>query len=324
MPHVEPMARGIESPVDLREELAELCRVHDVALEMIERSDDFGHLMDTILEEYDRRLADLSAEALHAVTDDLPGAQAAKLRALIVFAGQAAALKEKAVAAAELQARAAALELAHDRLSAALADSEAAHRRLESVLAALDAGIMILSSDGTIQAANRAASAIAGRRDGDLRGEPARDLLGNVAPGTDGEVRVVGENGDGRVLMVARRHLDADGAEVVLLSDITRHSRELEERHRLEKLAGVLQTLSVLAHKINNPLTALLGRAQMLKMNGSHDPRVLKSASIVEESALRIAELIRELAKVVKEGKQEAVDRVLSLDVRGQDGVVGS
>ena len=115
--------------------------------------------------------------------------------------------------------------------------------------------------------------------------------------------------------MVARRDLDgAEGGEVVLLSDITRRSLEIEERHRMEKLSEVLRTLSVLSHKINNPLTSLLGRAQMLKLAAGTDPKVLKAAAVIEESAVRIAELIRELATVVKEGRQEAVEKVLNID----------
>jgi len=59
----------------------------------------------------------------------------------------------------------------------------------------------------------------------------------------------------------------------VLLSDITLRSREIEEQHRIEKLGEVLRTLSVLSHKINNPLTALMGRAQMLRVQAGTDRR---------------------------------------------------
>ena len=123
-----------------------------------------------------------------------------------------------------------------------------------------------------------------------------------------------GNDGADRVLVVARRGLNGPGgSEVVLLSDITRRSREIEERHRMEKLAEILRTLSVLSHKINNPLTALLGRAQILKAIAGTDPKVVKAASVIEESAVRIGELIRDLAGVVKEGRQEAVDRALDI-----------
>jgi signal transduction histidine kinase len=82
---------------------------------------------------------------------------------------------------------------------------------------------------------------------------------------------------------------------------------------RLEKLAEVLKTLSVLSHKINNPLTALLGRAQILQAQKSSEPGVAKAAAVIEDASLRIADLIRELAQVVREGRQDAVDELLDM-----------
>jgi signal transduction histidine kinase len=104
------------------------------------------------------------------------------------------------------------------------------------------------------------------------------------------------------------------GSEVVLVTDVTQRNRAVEERVRLEKLAEVLKTLSVLSHKINNPLTALLGRAQILQARKSDDPSVAKAAAVIEDASLRIADLIRELAQVVKDGRQDAVDELLDMN----------
>jgi signal transduction histidine kinase len=174
-------------------DLEELCRIHDVSLELIERSHDLDELLERILEEYEARLDELPNDALDARADTMSLATAKKIRALTMFATQAVALKAKA---------------------------------------------------------------------------------------TESE----------------------------------RRSREIEKRHRLEKLSEVLKTLSVLSHKINNPLTALLGRAQLLRAYPDVDPRVQKTVSVIDESATRIAELVRELAGVVKEGKQEALADLLSME----------
>ena len=121
--------------------------------------------------------------------------------------------------------------------------------------------------------------------------------------------------GGQRSLLIARRTMAGDlGSEVVLVTDVTERNRAVEERVRLEKLAEVLKTLSVLSHKINNPLTALLGRAQMLQAHPSGEPRVAKAAAVIEDASLRIAELIRELAQVVKDGHQGAVDELLDMN----------
>ena len=52
---------------------------------------------------------------------------------------------------------------------------------------------------------------------------------------------------------------------------------ELEYRRRLDRLAELLATLGVLCHRINNPLTSLLGRAQLLRARPETDPAVLKA-----------------------------------------------
>jgi signal transduction histidine kinase len=70
-----------------------------------------------------------------------------------------------------------------------------------------------------------------------------------------------------------------------------------------------------LSHKINNPLTALLGRAQTLQAHKTSDPGVVKAAAVIEDASLRIADLIRELAQVVKDGRQGAVDALLDMNL---------
>jgi signal transduction histidine kinase len=91
------------------------------------------------------------------------------------------------------------------------------------------------------------------------------------------------------------------------------HERQVEDRYRAERMALVMKTLSVLSHKINNPLTTLLGRAQMLKLvdKGSE---AAKEADAIELSSKRIAAYIGELATAVKEGREESLNRLLDIE----------
>jgi signal transduction histidine kinase len=282
-------------------DLAELARLHDVGLDLIERSGDVDDLLDGVLAEYERRLAELPLDALDRRGGPMSETGAKKLRALMMFATQATALKTKAFAAEELRQRASDLE-------DALRDARLARERLDVVIQSLEAGILIAGSDGRVVMTNRAATSLVG----DVAGGPLPSFLSDVPKGGNGEISL--KQSDPRVLTVSRRSLAGNaGEEVVLLSDVTERDREKDERHRLEKLGEVLRTLGVLSHKINNPLTALLGRAQLLKANKSADPGVVKAAAVIEESSQRIAELIRELARVVKEGRQEAVEKILDM-----------
>jgi nitrogen fixation/metabolism regulation signal transduction histidine kinase len=300
----------LDSSEGVMPDLAELCRIHDISLELIRRSHDVDELLDAVLAEYEKRLREMSADTLGGSGRPLDPEEAKKLQALVMFAGQAVALKEKAAAATQLRRRAEELEKLNDDLERALEQEARTRRRLDDLLAALDAGIMVVGKDGRIQNVNRAASDLTGEPTERLVGRSAQPYLGKVDRGSDGKV-----SDSSRVMLVARRDLRSEPeAEVVLLSDVTVHEREAEERHRLEKFAELLKTLGVLSHKINNPLTSLMGRAQILRMKQETDPDVRKAAEVIEESAKRIAAYIRELAVVVKDGKEEALRPLLDME----------
>lgn len=298
-------------------DLEELQRIHDISLELIERSHDLDGLLDRVLEEYERRLAELPVEALDGRAHPNTAETAKKLKALVMFASQAVALKTKAAAAVELRRRAQALSEANQRLQDALLEAQTARARLNGVLSSLDAGVLLVGPDGTVLKANPVAHELTGVPDDGLVGRVAPEILASVTRGGSLEIHVDDRSRGARVLLVSRRDVDGEGDEVVMITDITERHREIEERHRMEKLSEVLRTLSVLSHKINNPLTALLGRAQILQSRAGADPHVQKAASVIEESAQRIAELIRELATVVKEGRHDGVEKILDMKETG-------
>jgi signal transduction histidine kinase len=300
-------------------DLAELCRNYDVGLDLINCSDDPEVLMDRVLEEYEARLAEIVGSSLDPGDDGVELEDRRKLRALIMFAGQAAALKEKAVAAAALRTWAEEQQRLNFELQRALAQEATSRKLLDDVLAALDAGVMIVDRSGKISHANRAAAVLANAGCEQLVGSEAAVHVGDVERGSDGEV--IYEKGDEgpKTILVARRDLCGEPeSEVVLLSDITEREREVQERHRLEKTAELMRTLAVLSHKINNPLTSLLGRAQILQSRKTDDPHVCKAAAVIEESSRRIADYIRELVLVVREGREEALQRLLEMDDQGE------
>ncbi len=80
-----------------------------------------------------------------------------------------------------------------------------------------------------------------------------------------------------------------------------------------EKLGGLFDELLVLCHKINNPLTSVLGRAQImqLKLAGDTESPWTKPIRVVEESAKRVAALVQELANLLCVGRKVFVDRTV-------------
>jgi signal transduction histidine kinase len=89
---------------------------------------------------------------------------------------------------------------------------------------------------------------------------------------------------------------------------------EARERHQIEIMQEMMQTLGMLSHKINNPLTSLLGRAQLLRVSRETDPKTRKAAEVIEESARRIADYVRELANVVSESRNRVNRRLREME----------
>lgn len=198
-----------------------------------------------------------------------------------------------------------------DRLGAALEETQRARERLIGVLSAVDSPVLILDGERSITRVNRAAAeALAA----DLVGSSGERYCGNVASGEDGEVELEFEGRRG-VFLVSRRPLpQSDGEEVVVLHDITERERRAAERHEADTIAELERAIRVIAHKINNPLTAMLGRAQLLRMSSGDDPRVERACRVIEDAARRVSVLIRELASVVHTGSASSLDELLAME----------
>ena len=88
------------------------------------------------------------------------------------------------------------------------------------------------------------------------------------------------------------------------------YDRDLPEQIHVDRLSELFATLGRLGHKINNPLTALMGRAQILRMNQDLDPQMDRMLSVIEDSTKRIAEYTRELSVVVERARGEILEEL--------------
>lgn len=95
------------------------------------------------------------------------------------------------------------------------------------------------------------------------------------------------ENLRARLVIAARR----------IAQEEARRAAEAELA-RARWLAGIGETTIALEHEINNPLSALLGHAELLLMDSDLSADQREQLEIVREQAARIADVVRRLAKL--------------------------
>jgi signal transduction histidine kinase len=80
---------------------------------------------------------------------------------------------------------------------------------------------------------------------------------------------------------------------------------EAEIQKVLDDQRALWDRMATLTHKINNPLTSLIGRAQLLANRHREDEYVRHAAEVIEESSRRIADYVGEIAQMVREQRGE-------------------
>lgn len=107
-------------------------------------------------------------------------------------------------------------------------------------------------------------------------------------------------------------------------AELARANTELREAQselvRSERLAAIGQVGIAVKHEINNPLTAILGEAQLLLMQHSDLPdEVAARIRVIEEMSLRISEIVRKLHEVPNDRTTDYLKGIKMIDLRREN-----
>lgn len=316
------------SRVDIRpEDMSDLCRA---AIDLVRRIDEPEQVLEGMLSEYTRRLAELGDVQLVPEDAGNWGPETKRRLSLLVsYAGLAVLMQDKAQLFAELQKNQSEMERSSATMRSELAESSEARRLLSGVLDALPVGVVVLDGAGEPYYLNPVLRGLMGldaaaiplgsqvRQFLQLSGEPDRPL-GDL----EGEIEVPGPDGSPRRLHRAARPLDLVAGEapgcLLTVQDVTGEHALREELLRSGRLSAILDTAAALNHEINNPLAAILGRAQMLVSRPEEsNARVLSGLKVIEESARRIANLTEQVKEITEPAFTEYSRGVMMLDIKG-------
>ncbi|MGA3194893.1 MAG: PAS domain S-box protein [Terriglobales bacterium] len=107
------------------------------------------------------------------------------------------------------------------------------------------------------------------------------------------------QNGETRTMLgMASPLLDAEGKPagvIISVRDVTMEKKLEQQIIQSERLAAMGQMIGGFAHELNNPLTSILGMAELLQEGGGINEGMRKQLTILQQQARRAAEIVSNL-----------------------------
>ncbi len=203
--------------------------------------------------------------------------------------------------------------------------------KLRRVLDASPDMIVTTDLDGNVAEFNPGAERLTGRSAADARGRPLTEVLG-TAPGlevraedqTPLELTLSPRGGSGiQVSLVSARVTEAGGmisGRVWIGRDVTKLRQVERSLAQAERLSTLGEVVAGVAHELNNPLSGVVGYAELLRSHAS-DPEQIRDLQRIVESALRCQKIVFNLLSFARKHAPEkryqslndCVEKVLDL-----------
>jgi PAS domain S-box-containing protein len=214
---------------------------------------------------------------------------------------------------------------------------------LESVIESSVDAIVSADLRGTVLLFNRAAQRIFGYAPNDVVGKisveklyppgVAKEIMRKIRdPAVSGygrledhRVDMVNERGEAIQVLLSASLVIGNGRPVGSLGIFTdirqklRMEAELEKAQEAlrarEKQALVAELAGAAAHELNQPLTSVIGYAELLKRQLEHQPTLLHAAEVIGGESERMAEIVRKIGKITKYETKSYVGAAKILDL---------
>jgi signal transduction histidine kinase len=159
---------------------------------------------------------------------------------------------------------------------------------------------LLASADGTVRAANEGAHVLLGDLD-PAPGAVCATLFGEEAwqalTGPESVVTIPAV--DGGIAVRLRASTTPGGELLIALTDATADSRLRDHIDQAERLASIGELLSSVAHELNNPLTSVLGFAEIL-LAGDDPALPREEISCIRDEAQRCRRIVQNLLDLAR------------------------
>ncbi len=193
----------------------------------------------------------------------------------------------------------------------------------ETVIEELRDGIIVLDKEERLVDVNPAAQKIIGKPASEIIGLPLTQYLDlDISPNTQQlEFAWAEKIYDVKNTLLFDKRGKVSGR-LIVLRDITERKEIEKQFAQVEKLAAVGRFLSGTAHELNNPLSSILGFAQLLLTRGNLDASTRKQIEIINQEADRSRTIVQNLFAFVGQAKMVIslvnVNRLLAVTVESR------
>ena len=195
--------------------------------------------------------------------------------------------------------------------------------------------LFTMDSEGRLTAVNKAAVRFTGYTKAELVGksifdfltpdgaQTARNMLaGKGGPGKHMEFEAVTKNNKRAVVDVLLRKLPKDQAPAefhISVRDVTKQKAIREKLMQAERLGAVEQLVAATRHEINNPLSTIIGNAELLLDHPGEplqDEELLTRLETILNNALRIADIVKRMQDIKQDRVVEYRPGIKMTDLR--------